>query len=243
MDPPMVKDKLYDNDTAPIADFRFDENTAAVFDDMLERSVPFYAEMQRQIAELAADFATDGSLIVDLGCSLGQTIHRLDSLAQDVRFVGIDSSDAMLARADAALASSMRHPYELRRADLNDGLRLDNASVVIMSLTLQFVRPLYRQRVLAEIYAGLNPDGCLLLIEKVGVEESLLNRLYIDHYYDFKRRNGYSRTEIARKREALENVLIPYRLTENEEMLRNAGFRAVDAFFKWYNFAGLIALK
>src|SRR6185295_11421193 len=89
MDPPMVKDKLYDNDTAPIADFRFDENTAAVFDDMLERSVPFYAEMQRQIAELAADFATDGSLIVDLGCSLGQTIHRLDSLAQDVRFVGI----------------------------------------------------------------------------------------------------------------------------------------------------------
>jgi SAM-dependent methyltransferase len=140
----------------------------------------------------------------------------MDSLAQDVRFVGIDSSDAMLARADAALASSMRHPYELRRADLNDGLRLDNASVVIMSLTLQFVRPLYRQRVLAEIYAGLNPDGCLLLIEKVGVEESLLNRLYIDHYYEFKRRNGYSRTEIARKREALENVLIPYRLTENE---------------------------
>lgn len=105
------------------------------------------------------------------------------------------------------------------------------------------MRPLYRQRVLHEIYEGLNPNGCLLLIEKVGVEESLLNRLYIDHYYEFKRRNGYSGLEIARKREALENVLIPYRMTENEEMLRYAGFRAVDAFFKWYNFAGLVALK
>jgi tRNA (cmo5U34)-methyltransferase len=239
----MVKDKIYDGDDTQIADFAFDETTAAVFEDMLDRSVPFYAEIQRQITELAADFATDGSVIVDLGCSLGKTIQGLDSLAQDVSFLGIDASEAMLARADAALAASMRHRYELRRADLNDGLHIVNASVVIMSLTLQFVRPLYRQRVLGEVFEGLNPNGCLLLIEKVGVEESLLNRLYIDHYYDFKRRNGYSRMEIARKREALENVLIPYRLTENEEMLRNVGFRAVDAFFKWYNFAGLIALK
>lgn len=239
----MVKDKIYDGDNPQIADFAFDATTAAVFEDMLERSVPFYAEIQRQIGELTADFATDGSVIVDLGCSLGTTIQGLDSIAQDVSFLGIDASEAMLARADAALAPSMRHRYELRRADLNDSLHIVNASVVIMSLTLQFVRPLYRQRVLAEVYEGLNPNGCLLLIEKVGVEESLLNRLYIEHYYDFKRRNGYSRLEIARKREALENVLIPYRMTENEEMLRNVGFRAVDAFFKWYNFAGLIALK
>jgi tRNA (cmo5U34)-methyltransferase len=137
----------------------------------------------------------------------------------------------------------VRHPHDLRCVDLNQGLRIENASVVVMSLTLQFVRPLQRERVLREICTGINHNGCLLLIEKVVAEESMLNRLYIQHYYEFKHRHGYSELEIARKREALENVLIPYRADENDAMLRAAGFRAVDVFFKWYNFVGLVALK
>ncbi len=112
-----------------------------------------------------------------------------------------------------------------------------------MSLTLQFVRPLYREPLVRRILEGLRPNGCLVLVEKVLAEESTLNRLYIDHYYELKQRNGYTETEIAKKREALENVLIPYRLKENEELLARVGFRAVDVFFKWYNFAGVIALK
>ena len=90
---------------------------------------------------------------------------------------------------------------------------------------------------------GLHHDGCLILVEKVVGEDSLLNRLFIEHYHEFKQRNGYSEIEIAKKREALENVLLPYRLNENVELLKQSGFRAVDVFFKWYNFAGLLALK
>ena len=124
-----------------------------------------------------------------------------------------------------------------------DGAQVEEASIVVMSLTLQFVRPLYRERVLQDIRSGLHDDGCLILIEKVLGEESLLNRLFIQHYHEFKQRNGYSEIEIAKKREALENVLLPYRIKENEEMLRQVGARAVDVFFKWYNFAGVLALK
>jgi len=131
----------------------------------------------------------------------------------------------------------------LQCGDLNQPLRINNASVVVMSLTLQFVRPLHRERMLRELCDGMQHNGCLLLIEKLVAQESMLNRLYIQHYYEFKQRNGYSEMEIAQKREALENVLIPYRLEENDEMLRRAGFRAVDVFFKWYNFCGIIALK
>jgi len=112
-----------------------------------------------------------------------------------------------------------------------------------MSLTLQFVRPLQRERLIGAIFEGLNPQGCLILVEKVLAEETLTNRLFIKHYYELKRRNGYSEIEIAQKREALENVLIPYRLRENEELLRGAAFRQVDIFFKWYNFCGLLATK
>jgi tRNA (cmo5U34)-methyltransferase len=58
-----------------------------------------------------------------------------------------------------------------------------------------------------------------------------------------KRRNGYSELEISQKREALENVLIPYRMEENRELLLEGGFRSVEEFFRWYNFVAFAAIK
>jgi tRNA (cmo5U34)-methyltransferase len=133
--------------------------------------------------------------------------------------------------------------YEIRNHDLNTGVKLENASVVILCLTLQFIRPLYREKLIQQIYEQMNENGCLILIEKVHGEDSLFNRLFINYYYDFKRRNHYNDMEIAQKREALENVLIPYKLLENREMLLRNGFRYCEVFFKWYNFTGLVAIK
>jgi tRNA (cmo5U34)-methyltransferase len=114
---------------------------------------------------------------------------------------------------------------------------------VVMLLTLQFIRPLYRGQLIRNIYHGLHDQGCLILVEKITLEDSLLNRLFIQHYYDMKRRNGYSELEISRKRESLENVLIPYRSEENRTLLLSEGFRCCEEFFRWYNFAGLVAIK
>jgi tRNA (cmo5U34)-methyltransferase len=161
-----------------------------------------------------------------------------------VRFIGIDSSEEMLNKARQKLANQQftRH-YELQCADLDKGVQIVNASVVMMILTLQFVRPLYRERLIKTIRQGMTDNGCLILVEKVLGENSTFNRLFINHYYDMKRRNGYSEMEIAQKREALENVLIPYRLEENKQLLYKAGFKHVEVFFKWYNFCGIIALN
>src|SRR4029077_10645659 len=142
------------------------------------------------IGELASDFAVDGTNVYDLGCSTGTKIRNLDAGPQQVRFVGVDSSQAMLDRANREFAASpLRHPYSLACRNLNDGAQVEEASIVVMSLTLQFVRPLYRERVLQDIRSGLHDDGCLILIEKVLGEESLLNRLFIQHYHEFKQRN------------------------------------------------------
>ena len=118
-----------------------------------------------------------------------------------------------------------------------------DASVVIMCLTLQFIRPLYRQHVIQSIAHGLRSGGCLILVEKVLSQNSTLNRLFIKYYYEMKRRKGYSDLEIVQKREALENVLVPYHLEENKELLLSSGFKACDVFFRWYNFCGILALK
>jgi tRNA (cmo5U34)-methyltransferase len=238
-------DEVYRAAQAAVADFKFDQSVATVFDDMVSRSVPFYGEIQRMIAEMAGDFATPESTVYDLGCSTGTTFINLHpNLDPTIRFVGIDNSAEMLERCRAKLsAHGIDRPLELRHADLNEGIDVENASMVTLILTLQFIRPLRRQRLLADIYRGMNTQGCLILVEKVLGEESLLNRLFIDYYYEMKRRHGYSELEISQKREALENVLIPYKLLENRELLLETGFRSVEVFFKWYNFCGLVAVK
>ena len=227
------------------ADFNFGENVAAVFDDMLVRSVPFYQEIQRMIAEMATDFAVEGTNIYDLGCSTGNTLLRLHPVVpKRVRFVGVDYSEEMLKRCREKLTKhGFDRKYELICADLNQEVHIENASMVLMVLTLQFVRPLNRDALVKKALEGLTENGCLVLVEKVLGEDSVFNRLFIRYYYELKKRHGYSVLEVAQKREALENVLVPYKLMENREMLKRAGFRYNDVFFKWYNFCGIVALK
>lgn len=226
-------------------DFEFGAGTAKVFDDMLDRSVPQYGELQRMIGELAGEFALEGTRVYDLGCSTGITMRTLDgAIEKDVTIVGMDYSQAMLDECHDRLESAeVRHPYELRLQDLNDGAGIEDASVVVLNLTLQFIRPIYRDTLIRQIFLGLELGGCLILVEKVLGNDSLFNRLFIQFYYDMKKRNGYSELEIAQKREALENVLIPYRYDENIDLLRRNGFAATDMFWKWYNFCGMVAVR
>jgi tRNA (cmo5U34)-methyltransferase len=239
-----VRDEVF-KDNQPVADFAFGNKVAAVFDDMVDRSVPFYQEMQRMIAEMAKDFAVEHTNIYDLGCSTGTTMLNLDAaIEKEVKLIGVDNSEEMLKKCREKLsARGFQREHELVCADLNQGVRIENASMVLLVLTLQFVRPLYRDTLIRSIHQGLNENGCVILVEKVLGEDSVFNRLFIDYYYDLKKRHGYSELEISQKREALENVLVPYKLMENREMLLRAGFRYCDVFFKWYNFCGIIAIK
>ena len=241
------RDQLFADNRERVGDFDFGERTAAVFDDMLERSVPFYGEIQRMSAELVSDFVVSGDQIYDLGCSTCNTFLEIDSHLPPethARFVGLDSSQEMLEKArDKLIRAKFRHDYELRLADLNATPEIDNATVVILTLTLQFVRPMRREALLRRIYEGMSSRGVLILVEKVLGEHSVFNRLFIQHYYELKKRHGYSELEIAQKREALENVLIPYRFTENVSLLREVGFTQIDTFYRWYNFCGMVAMK
>ena len=245
------KDSIFASPLSRVSDFTFDDATADVFDDMVLRSVPFYEEIQHMIADLALNLTDDSSVIYDLGCSTGTTLLLLaarlktKNLPQNsIQLVGLDSSDAMLARAEAK-CKLVKPDCSIvwRVQDLSAGLEGCSADIFIMNLTLQFLRPLNREQLVASIYRNLNPGGCLILVEKVLADDTLFNRLYIELYHAFKKRKGYSELEISQKREALENVLIPYRVCENEAMLRRNGFAHTELFFRWFNFAGFIAMK
>ncbi len=242
---PVGSDKVFADGNASVNDFKFDQKVAKVFDDMVSRSVPYYAEMQRMTGELVAEFAKPGTNLYDIGCSTATTMILFDDIVdKSVKFVGYDNAPEMLEKARTKIAESgITRDIDLVTADLHQPFSIENASVATMILTLQFARPLHRERIVQNIYDGLNNDGCFILIEKVTSEDTIFNRLFIDNYYDFKRRNGYSETEISQKREALENVLIPYRMDENFDMLKRVGFKSMEVYFRWYNFCAIIAIK
>lgn len=239
------KDEVFRESLTKPSDFKFNSKVAGVFDDMVHRSVPFYEEMQRMIGELAADHFQDNTDIYDLGCSTGATLIQMNgTVPEHIPFVGIDDSSDMLDKCARNLKESgIKRNVRLEIGDLNKGIDISNASVVVLCLTLQFVRPINREKLLKRIFSGLVNDGVLIIIEKILAEDSSFNRDFIKYYYDLKKRNHYSDMEIAQKREALENVLIPYKLSENITLFREAGFSHCEVFFKWYNFSGFIGKK
>ncbi|HMB96444.1 MAG TPA: carboxy-S-adenosyl-L-methionine synthase CmoA [Tepidisphaeraceae bacterium] len=244
----MKHDDVFEQTASRASDFKFDQHVAEVFDDMLVRSVPFYLEQQAMIREIGRKFHIPGTDVYDLGCSLATTLINLSTAIEAAgKFIGYDNSAPMLEQAKQKVDQrGLSDRIELRLADLNDDLpplRVENASVVTMCWTLQFIRPFRRDSLIRSVYDGLCSGGVLLVTEKILTGSSDMNRFFIDFYYNFKKRNGYSENEILRKREALENVLIPYRISENYELFRRNGFEIVETFFQWFNFAGFLCVK
>ena len=222
--------------------FEFDEEVASVFDDMLNRSVPFYRNMQKLSINFATKFLEENSRVYDLGCSTASTLIELaKSSKYKLELIGIDNSNAMLEQAKNK-AKAYGVDIKLLNEDIFD-VNLQKAKVIFANYTLQFIRPLNREKLIQKIYTSLEDGGVFIFSEKLISKNSLLNKQFIDEYYDFKKTQGYSEFEIAQKREALENVLIPYTEDENKKMLKDAGFKDCETVFKWVNFATFIAIK
>jgi tRNA (cmo5U34)-methyltransferase len=244
----LKKDKIFLRSDKQAGDFEFNAEVAEVFEDMLDRSVPFYLEQQAMIRSIVERMWIPGTKIYDLGCSTATTLIGLCRvLPTSAHLVGYDNSPAMLERARRNIAANhLQKRIAIRHVELNGQLSnfpLHNAGVVTMCWTLMFIRPLRRDDMIRWIYKSLVDEGVLIVTEKILTNSGHMNRFFIDLYYDFKRQRGYSETEILRKREALENVLIPYRIEENLDLFRRNGFDIVETFFQWFNFAGFLCVK
>ena len=201
--------------------FKFNDSVARVFDDMLHRSVPMYQECQDLTVRWCTQFTKPSTSIYDLGCSTGTLILKLVKnleASANIKLIGIDNSEAMLKKAKENLNNS---PFscKLIEANINDNLNITNASVVIMNYTLQFIQPESRLSTIKNIYNGLVPGGALVLIEKVKSEVPELSKTFIEFHHQFKEQKGYSKLEISQKREALENVLIPWTAEQNSNLV------------------------
>ena len=237
----LIFSKKHDN----LKDFTFDRQVVEVFPDMISRSVPGYNTIIDTIGRLSQQYVTDSTTVYDLGCSLGAATlaMRKAITAKDCKIIGIDNSPAMVERCKMHVnAFKGNTPVDIIEANILD-VEINNASMVVLNFTLQFVEPEQRAQLIEKIANGLKPGGLLVLSEKITDVDHDCDQLLIDLHHNFKRANGYSELEIAQKRTALENVMKPDSLSTHFSRLTDAGFSHMTPWFQCFNFMSLVAIK
>ena len=241
----MKQDNIFSTVKKPISDFNFDAAVADVFPDMLRRSIPGYENIITLLGGLARGYAQDNTRIYDLGCSLGAATLSVHRHTRDLslQHICVDNSAAMIKRCQSKLKRHMPATSVELICDDIQNIQIENASVVLLNFTLQFLPKESRLSLLKTIYNGLLEGGVLILSEKLVFNDAAVNQQFIDWHHQFKRANGYSDLEISQKRAAIENVLIPDSFESHQKRLADAGFTQTLQWFQAFNFSSLIAIK
>ena len=243
------KDTLYRDESIQADHFVFDDRVVRVFPDMIRRSVPGYGLIVPSIALLARRYIQPGSRVYDLGCSLGAVSFAiLDALPGiDNQIVAVDNSAEMIGKfrqmADERLdAEHSAMSLRIVEADILD-VAVENASLVVLNFTLQFIDPEHRTALLTRIAKGMRPGGALILSEKLRFADGQEQANQDAWHLDFKRAQGYSELEIARKRDALEDTLRPETIEQHFSRLQEAGFSQMYRWFQCFSFSSMVAIR
>lgn len=248
------RDQLYreaESNTSSLGNagnFKFDHRVAEVFNDMISRSVPGYQQIIEMIPTLVKQFHSNSATnYYDLGCSLGAGMLAIaqglnENQHQQSNIIGIDNSAAMLGQARKKLSSFEQYSFELLEQNLQD-TKIKNAALVLMNFTLQFIPLQERDFVINTIFSGLAKGGALILSEKIKCNDQATQELMTDIHHQYKADQGYSELEIAKKRDAIENVLIPESLDAHINRLRNSGFHIITPWVRNLQFVSILAVK
>ena len=247
-----MSEVITNDSVMPEGKWEFNQEVTDCFEDMLSRSIPQYDLMRESSTELiyksikSDKVKKESFRILDIGCSDGLMIKSLlDRFGDEGHFTGIDVSEPMLQKAKFRfLDEIINHRVSIENCDLRTDFPSGYYDAVTSILAIQFMPIEYRQQIIQNIYDSLSPtNGCFVMVEKVLGNTNNINKLFVETYYDMKRKNGYTEEQIERKRLSLEGVLVPVTNDWNIDLLKQAGFRQVDVFWKWMNFVGYIAYK
>ncbi|MFT6984350.1 MAG: tRNA (cmo5U34)-methyltransferase [Psychromonas sp.] len=239
-------DNIYNQPLEQVGGFTFDEQVVQVFPDMIKRSVPGYEQIIQTIEMITERCAVQNSNLYDLGCSLGAatlSMRRGLNNKNGCQIIAVDNSEAMVERCQQYIhAYKSKQPVSVICADICN-IKIENASVVVLNFTLQFLTPEKRLKLLTDIYNGLLPGGVLVLSEKFVFDDPVSHQLLIDLHLDFKRSQGYSELEISQKRSSLDNVLIADTVEQHYQRLQQAGFMHNNLWYQCFNFGSIISIK
>lgn len=223
----------------------FDEAVTNCFDNMLQRSISDYNNMRDLVFKVGKNFVQNNTEIIDLGCSTGLAIEPfINHFYNTNTFVGIEISKAMYS----AVVSKFTHEIDegkvkIYNLDLEKDFPKTTASLILSILTLQFTNPNNRLKILKSVYESLCPNGCFIFVEKLTSDVCAFEDCFTDIYYGMKKKHGYTDEQIKRKRLSLQGVMEPFTAQKNERILKEAGFKNIECFWRHLNFAGWVCIK
>jgi len=237
-----MRDEIY-KDKMDISRFTFDQKVVDVFDDMVLRSVPGYKQMIELIGLAGRNYPVINSNVYDLGCSTGAVTLSIASnlKSESIKIFSVDNSPEMINQCQRNLSNIGTNIQYV--CDDIANIEFENASLIILNLTLQFIEPKNRLSLIKKMFNSLLPGGALIVSEKIIHKNNKTNKDLINLHELFKKENGYSETEIAQKRKAIEEVLIPESIEQHLERLKCAGFKRPLIQMQCINFASFLAVK
>ena len=237
---------MIDN-VCPMGKWEFNKSVTDCFDNMLQRSIPQYDIMRDAVYNLGCKILNEhkNKNILDIGCSNGLAlVPFVNKYNVDAKFKGLDISETMLEEAEKRFKNYIKNNIvSIQNLDLRNSFPHDVYSLIMSVLTIQFIPIEYRQNIIQNIYDNLNDGGCFIMVEKVLGSCSIINNIMVDEYIYLKEKNGYSKEQIERKKLSLEGILVPMTSNWNLDLLKQAGFKKIDVFWRWMNFEGYICIK
>jgi phosphoglycolate phosphatase-like HAD superfamily hydrolase len=146
------------DEVVPRGAWQFDQEVTAVFDDMLQRSIPQYNAMRMVTFEVGRRFVQPDTAIIDMGCSRGQALLPfVSSFGAANDYIGLEISEPMI---EAARQNFNYHPHgnrvTIQSADLRHEFPGVTSSLVLSVLTLQFTPIEYRQQIIRRVFGGVS---------------------------------------------------------------------------------------
>jgi tRNA (cmo5U34)-methyltransferase len=238
-----MKKKLNKKILADNASWTFDNDVWKNFDNHINNSIPLYLLCHKLGLEISDFFLEKNSKVIDLGCSTGTFINKLNNKHsnKNLQIEGYDAVKKMIHAAKKKNKNKKNIKFFIR--DIVKNKISINTDLITSFFTLSFIKPAYRQAVFNKIFSSLNWGGAFIFFDKVRAPDARFQDIMTQVYINYKLDKKFTADEILNKSNSLKGVLEPYSTKENFLFLKRSGFKDCMTIFKCISFEGFLAIK
>jgi len=239
---------MKDREKTTHRDFTFGHREEG-FDNHIDASIRHYSSLHDDVVNLSRYFVENDTKVVDIGCSTGKTIEAMvkqnHETAPSAHYCGVEYAEVFQAEMtdrEKRLNGEGHHICFQNKNIIHHNF--SNCSLVTSIFTLQFMQPLWRKKVMQNIYDGLNEGGAFIFAEKTYAENSRIQDMITSTFYEYKAEH-FTYEDIMEKEKTLRTMLKPMTWNELVALLTSVGFDSTKIQPFWMNhlFVGAIAIK
>lgn len=213
------------------------DDEAVVYDDVIERIIPGYAEQNRVLLDTLL-LPAGPARVADLGLGTGQLSDLVLQRYPQAVVTGFDLSQGMLDQA----AGNLRRfgdrvtlvRADLAAADLFAQAPQGGFDAVIAGLSIHHLGDVDKQALFSRIFAALAPGGRLVIRDVVLGDSDEETERMEQGWREFIRSSGLDDEEVLAAHHAED---VPAPLSDQLEWLAEAGFAQVQVVWREMTFA------